>query len=176
MKESTWNRISSHPIWSKVIATAIIAIAGLFLTWVASLFGKGSFGELLMEVLSFGIPLVVVLILLLLSVFVTISIKDRKKEKDPEFLQLTDMVVGNYHWTWFWKRDESAGKYYISDPQLLCPHCNGAMECGVYDESYRCLNGHTVPASQIDYEVIFKQIQQNILKQYASEKSLLDFS
>lgn len=174
MKNQKRQSIWLDPVWSKVIATAIVAAAGLLLSGLASLFGKESFGDVLKSVLLFQVPLFVVVILLLVAVFATITIIDLKKERKPSFLNVTEMTIGQFTWTWSWEKEESTGRYYVGELHLLCPTCKGAMHCGFMEPYFRCINQHYVNASQVDYSVSYNQIQQNILKQYPTEKGLLE--
>ena len=155
MKESFLTEITHHPIWSKVIATAIVAIGGLLLSWIASLFGKKSFGE----ILTLDVPLFFVVILILVAVFVTIAVKDANKEKLPK---------------WSWEQDEKNGKYYLGELHLLCPQCRCVMYCGLYEDFYHCINGHSIYARQVEYSVSYEQIQHNILTNFPDEKGKLE--
>lgn len=170
MKDSFLTEITHHPIWSKVIATAIVAIGGLLLSWIASLFGKKSFGE----ILTLDVPLFFVVILILVAVFVTIAVKDANKEKLPKFLKITEMTIGAYTWTWSWEQDEKNGKYYLGELHLLCPQCRCVMYCGLYEDFYHCINGHSIYARQVEYSVSYEQIQHNILTNFPDEKGKLE--
>lgn len=174
MKTQSSQNFWRDPVWSKVIATAIVAVAGLILTGVASLFGKESFGDVLKMFMMFQVPLFAVIIFLLLAVFVTISIMDSKNGRKPSFLNVTEMTIGQFTWTWSWERDESTGRYYVGELHLLCPTCKGAMHCGWMEHYYKCINQHFVSTSQVDYSVAYNQIQHNIINRFPSEKGQLE--
>ena len=174
MKNQKRQNIWLDPVWSKVIATAIVAATGLLLSGVASLFGKESFGEVLKSALLFQVPLFVVVILLLVAVFATITIIDLKKEQKPSFLNVTEMTIGQFTWTWSWEKDEGTGRYYVGELHLVCPTCKGAMYCGWMDHYYKCINQHFVSTSQVDYSVAYNQIPHNIQKRFPQEKDYLE--
>lgn len=141
--KDTIKRIWNDPVWSKVIATIIVAALGALCSlskgWLSE---TETVSEAFKTIFCFKFN-VWITGLILIVIFVAKDLIKQYKEKQktaplPPFVN--DFVKGRYQnqiWKWHWEWNSIDKFYYIVDLNIECPNCHQGILHLVY-MNYRC--------------------------------------
>lgn len=168
--KSIWH----DPVWSKVIATAIITILGFVVTVGWNWLGGGkTIQDSLKLVFEYKVNLWLVLaVLILILIVIGLIIRNKQnKNQAPITPFLTGFTEGFYQgqrWKWHWQWSPIYKFYYVTDLNIECPVCHKGLLTLEY-MNYRCAKCN----SEIPYEMlnttndtVAKQILEDARKQY----------
>lgn len=173
--------IWKDPVWSKVIAAAIIAVAGALYSLVKSWLNENvSLEEAFKIVFSFQVNLwlaiaVVIMVLIIVGVIKKIKTNKQRVPVPPFVNDFTRGMYQNQVWKWRWVWSPTHKFYYVTDLNIECPNCHD----GVLDlehMNYRC------PKCNASYEFAWingnpegvkKQILQDVRTQYGYCKEFI---
>ena len=137
--KSKWN----DPVWSNVIASAIVAILGFAVTVGWNWLGGGkSIQESLKIVLGYKVSLWLVLAVLIVVLIARGLIIRHKQNKEripvPPFVNdFTRWQYQNQIWKWRWEWSPTNKFYYVTDLNIECPNCHEGLLDLEY-MNYRC--------------------------------------
>ena len=134
------------PVWSKVIATAIMLGVGALVPFLFNVIPQinllGSvFWDLLL--LQFSIRVWMILIVVIIVISAIILIKRFKKSTKIGFLKYTKDTIYGIDWNWKWSAPSvyNNNSYSIVDLQLRCPTCCSELDTnGNYRNLVTCIN------------------------------------
>jgi len=142
MKE-WFQRIWKDPVWSKVIATAIIAVIGAVISLMKSWSNDSkSVEESFKAVFSYQVNLWLVVAVIMAVLIIVGAIKKTRESKQqipkPPFVNdFTRWMYQNQIWKWRWEWSPTYNFYYVTDLNIECPNCHE----GILDlefMNYRC--------------------------------------
>lgn len=170
MKEK-WKRVWDDPVWSKVIASGIVAAGGFVLTSIAALFCEVLLYNAFMSILKFEIQLwiiivIAVVILMTYQVYLRFIVK-----RDFAFLSFTSGKYQGRNWKWTWVKNAKSGRYLLGEIILMCPNCHIGVLKMLYT-SYKCGNcGVNIPWNfmQTDSSAVKQQIMADTKRQFPAE-------
>lgn len=172
---SQWLKNIWHdPVWSKVIATAIISILTFVVTVGWNWLGDGkSILESLKLVFEYKVNLwlfFAVLILILIVRGLLLRNKQNKgvAPKTPFVSGFTEGIYQGQRWKWHWQWSVTYKFYYIADLNVICPVCHEGLLTITYMD-YKCGKcGADIPYRMINAnaEAAKKQILQDAREQY----------
>jgi len=162
------------PVWSKVIATAIITASGFVGSLLWSWLSKGkSLEETLNLVFGLQINIWLALAIVMFALIVRGVIQRRKHKQDriplPPFVK--DFTKGLYQgqrWEWRWQWSKTYKFYYIADLSIVCPVCHDGLLTITYMD-YKCGKcGADIPYNMLNAnaEAVEKQILEDARRQY----------
>lgn len=145
--KSIWN----DPVWSKVIAAAIIAAVGALFSLVKSWFNENvSFEEAFKTVFSYQVNLwlaitVVMMVLIIVGVIKKTEANKQRVPVPPFVNDFTRWMYQNQVWKWRWVWSPTNKFYYVTDLNIECPNCHeGVLD--LESMNYRC------PKCNVSYE------------------------
>jgi len=135
------------PVWSKVIATGVLASIGATATWAFDYWSQlkavsTSVLALLNNGVSIPVWLLIVIIPLLISLVPIIQKITTKASSEPEFMRYQKDNILGIDWAWDWSCPNMYNsKYSIRDLLPRCPNCKSSLETDDYSgHIVRCIN------------------------------------
>lgn len=164
------------PVWSKVIATVIVAFGSVLITAIKSLISNVPFRTAFLNLLNYKISFWIVLLALFVIILSIALCKKYLKSPTPSFVE--EFTSGNYQnqqWQWMWRWSDSDMFYYVDELNVMCPNCKtGILNLGY--SHYRCGNcGMELEYGMlgIDSEGVRRQILLDVRNAYPQYKNLV---
>jgi len=167
-------KIWKDPVWSAVIAAAIIAAGGTLLSLVKTWFNDSeTYEESFKAVFCYKVNIWVAIAVIMVVLIIVGVIKKIKSNKHripvPPFVnEFTRWRYQNQIWTWRWQWSPTCNFYYVTDLNIECPVCREGVLTLEY-MNYRCAKCN----SEIPYEImnttndtVAKQILEDARKKY----------
>ena len=166
--------IWQDPVWSNVIASAIISIIFFVATVSWNWLGGGkTIQESLKIVLGYRVSLWIVLAVLIVVLIARglIIRHNQNKQRIPEPPFVNDFTRWRYQdqiWKWRWEWSSTYKFYYVTDLNIECPVCHEGLLTLEYN-IYRCANCNCeIPYNMLNTtnNTVAKQILEDARKKY----------
>lgn len=179
--KDTIKRIWNDPVWSKVIATVILAVFGALCSLVKAWLDEAvTISEAFKTIFSFKFNVWITGVIFFV-VFVAKDLIKQNKEKQKA-IPISPFVNGfvkgiyqNQTWKWRWQWSPNDKFYYVDDLNIECPRCHqGVLDLECMD--YRCAKCNAYfPFESIkgNSEGVEKQILEDARQKYSNCQELI---